>query len=557
MTGAYLIGAVTCMIGDFVGLHIALIANTRTVKMTTKSMESGFKTAMSAGWAIGFSIVSLGVLSLILVIVSFRAAFLKRGATIEIYGDLFMAIAGFALGASVVSLFGRVGGGIFNKAADVGVELSSAKYSSDPLKNPGVIADYVGDNVGDVVGGASDMFASFAEAVCATMVLTTGAPGLLDCKTSLYLPILIFVGGILISLLTVYIASMVTHGDSEDKVERILKNQPFVCVVLMTPLLLGLCFFCLPPQIQFLSEAFVTTRSQVFACALFGLWGGYFIGLSSEFFTSHDYYPIQEVAQSCHTGSATDIIYGLALGYMSTIFPVIVIITIIYVSYICAGMYGIGIAACGMFSTLAIILSVTAYCPITDNASGLIKLSKLENASIKADELHAAGKVISAHGRCFALGGATLVALALFGAFSLRTKVDVVDLLQPIQFAGLVIGAMIPYAFSAQILGSVSNAASALTEEIASQSKKNTLSFKRCIKECSSASLKGIICPAMIVVGVPIIAGICLGAEAICGLLAGTIVSGVQVGISFVNSGVAWDNAKKYIEGNKSSINFR
>jgi inorganic pyrophosphatase len=505
---------------------------------------------MSAGWAIGFSIVSFGVLSLILVIVSFRTAFFKHGISIERYGDLTMAIAGFALGASVVSLFGRVGGGIFNKAADVGVELSSAKYSSDPLKNPGVIADYVGDNVGDVVGGASDMLASFAESVCATMVLAIASPELLESKTAFYLPILIFVGGIIVSLLTVQIASMVTHGDSEDKVERILKNQPFVCVVLMTPLLLALCFFCLPPQMQFLGESFVTTRSQVFACGLFGLWGGYFIGLSSEFFTSHDYYPIQEVAQSCHTGSATDIIYGLALGYMSTIFPVVVIITIIYVSYICAGMYGIGIAACGMFSTIAIILSVTAYCPITDNASGLIKLSKLENASVKADELHAAGKVISAHGRCFSLGGATLVALALFGAFTLRSKVDVVDLLQPIQFSGLIIGAMIPYAFSAQILGSVTNAASALTDEIAKQAQKNTLSFKSCIKECTSASLKGIVCPAIIVAGVPIMAGICFGAEAICGLLAGNIVSGVQIGISFVNSGVAWDNAKKYIEGN-------
>jgi len=540
---------------DFVALHFAVMANVRTVKKARKDMERAFQIALKAGFAIGFSIVSLAVLSLVLMTSSYMNSFINPDSTVKDYSDLFMYITGYALGASVVALFGRVGGGIFSKAADVGVELTISKGSEDLDKNPGVVADYVGDNVGDVVGTGSDMFASFAESVCATMILSTSIPELLSTPQSIYFPILVFSSGIFVSIMTVMISSRITHGQSGEQLERILKNQPFFGAVLMTPVLLMLCQYCLPDTMKFTEQGgFTVTKNQIFATSIFGLWGGYLIGLSSEYFTSHDYYPVQEVARSCHTGSATDIIYGLALGYMSTIFPIAILIVVIYVSYLCAAMYGIAIATCGMLSTLAILLSVSAYGPIADNASGLARMCNLDYASIQTDDIHAAGKTISAHGRCFSLGAATVLALALFGAFITRMNIHVIDLLQPIEFAGLVIGAMIPYAFSAQILQSVSRAAGVIEKEINNQledikKRGGEPDYHKCIRICSTASMQGMVIPTLIVVATPLTAGVIFGPKAICGVLAGTIVSGIQIGISFVNSGVAWDNAKKYIEG--------
>ncbi len=530
------------------------MANVRTVKKARKDMEKAFHTALRAGFAIGFCIVSLGVLSLTLVISSYMSSFITDESTPRDYSELFMYVTGYALGASVVALFGRVGGGIFTKAADVGVDLTTENEPEDVEKNPGIVADYVGDNVGDVVGTGSDLFASFAESVCATMILSTSAPELLREPQAIYFPILVFSSGIFVSILTVAITSRVTHGQSAEQVERILKNQPFFGAILMTPVLLFLCQYCLPDEIQFIGETFIATKHQIFTTSVFGLWGGYLIGLSSEYFTSHDYYPVQEVARSCHTGSATDIIYGLALGYMSTIFPIVILVVVVYVSYHCAAMYGIAVATCGMLSTLSVVLSVTSYGPIADNASGLSRMCNLAYAAIQTEEIHSAGKSVSAHGRCFAIGSATVIALALFGAFITRQAVAVVDLLQPIEFSGLVIGAMLPYAFSAQILQSVSRAAGIIEKEINDQkaeinNRGGEPDYHKCIRICSTASLKGMIVPTLIVVGTPLVAGILFGPIAICGVLAGTIVSGVQIGISFINSGVAWDNAKKYIEG--------
>lgn len=517
-------------------------------------MEKAFLTALRAGFGIGFSIISLGVLSLTLIISCYMSSYLGANSTPKDYSELFMCITGFALGASVVALFGRVGGGIFTKAADVGVDLTTEKEPEDVEKNPGIVADYVGDNVGDVVGAGSDFFASIAESVCATMLLSCSAPELLTAPESIYFPILVFSLGIFISILTVAISSRVTHGESTGQAQRILTNQPFVSAVLMTPVLLALCQYCLPAEMQFTGETYITTKYQIFACSVFGLWGGYLVGLSSEYFTSHDYYPVQEVAKSCHTGSATDIIYGLALGYMSTIFPILILVVVIYVAFICAGMYGIAVATCGMLSTIGVMLSVTSCGPIADNAAGLAKMCNLDYASIQTEDIHRACKVVSAHGRSFAIGAATITALAIFGAFIARQGITAVDLLQPIEFSGLVIGAMLPYAFSAQILQSVSSAAVVVEKEINEQKAEITNrggepDYHKCIRICSIASLKGMIVPTAIVVGTPLLAGVMFGPVAICGVLAGIIVSGVQIGISFVNSGVAWDNAKNYIEG--------
>jgi len=379
--------------------------------------------------------------------------------------------------------------------------------------------------------------------------LTNSAPNLAAHPLSLYYPILIFAMGIVSSMITAAIASRVTHFENKMQGERFLQNLPFICTIVMSPILLYLCYYCLPEQIMFEGQKNPTTPFHVFISSLLGLWGGYVISLSSEFYTSHDYSPVQEVATSCRTGSATDIIYGLALGYSSTIITVTGLIIVIYISYICAGLYGISAASCSMLSTLAIILSIITFGPIADNASGLSKVFRLSQAIEHTDDLHAAGKVAMGNGRCFEIGAASMIALGLFGAFAIRYKVLVVDLLQPVQFAGLVIGAMLPYVFASQILQSVSRSAGGIETEIKNQTALKRTNVDEAIRRCTDDSLLGMIKPAMIVFLIPLLTGIAFGAGSLCGILAGTIVSGVQIGISFVNSGVAWDNAKRYIEG--------
>jgi Na+/H+-translocating membrane pyrophosphatase len=278
--------------------------------------------------------------------------------------------------------------------------------------------------------------------------------------------------------------------------------------------------------------------------------------LSSEFFTSHDYYSVQEVATSCRTGSATDIIYGLALGYSSTILTVGILVVVIYISYICAGMYGISLASCAMISTITTVLSIVSFNPIVDNAAGLSTFCKIVSAQEHTDNLHAAAKVSMGNGRCYEIGASSLIALSLFGAYVTKYKVPDVDILHPIQFSGLVIGAMLPYTFTSLILNSVSRAAIGVEEEIKKQKAKKETIIENVIRRCTNDSMKGMIYPALIVVLIPFAVGMLFGPASICGLLAGTIVSGVQIGISFINSGVAWDNAKKYIEGKNTILSY-
>ena len=527
------------------------------MKKARRTTELGFLTAVRGGLAVGFFVVSMTVLSFVLLVAFYKWHFVTETAPITAYNDLFISITGFALGASVVALFGRVGGGIFTKAADIGMDLTTPKGEEPSEKNPGLVADFVGDNVGDIVGTVSDLLASLAESACATMILSTAAPALVGNELAIYFPVLIFASGIVVAYLAEIIAARLTHGENEDQIQRSLKNRVFVSAILMTPALIALGYYCLPPLIEFPGENHTASRMQLLVCTGFGQWGGYLIGLSSEYFTSHDYYPVQDVAKSCHTGSATDIIYGLALGYMSTIIPILTLIVVVYIGFLCAGMYGIALAGCGMLCTLATSISVTSYGPITDNASGLAHKCQIAIAIANADELHSAGKVASAQGRSFALGTATIVALAIFGAFVWRHKLPVVDLLQPLEFAGLVIGAMLPYAFSALILESVSTAAIVVKDEIKSQLNANVVDPNKCISICTTASLKGMIGPALIAGGTPFVAGICFGSGGLCGVLAGIIVSGIQIGLSFVNSGAAWDNAKHYIEGEECGSDRR
>lgn len=563
MTGSYLVGAIICMIAEYVGMRFAFISNARTVKKARKSMEKGFKLAFMGGCGAGFSVTGLAVIGLTIMLGLYKSWMITKTSNADEYDRLFMGLTGFAFGASIVSIFGRLGGGIFTKAADVGADLAgkAAKLEEDDFRNPGVIADFVGDNVGDVGGSGSAYFAGVTECSCAALLLSCNGIELLQSPLAIYFPILALACAIPVSIISVWVTSTLTYADSRENVGRLLKNQTFTASVIMTPILLLISYICLPDEIHFITHGFVSSKYQVFVCVFFGMWSGYLIGMSSEFFTSNDYYPVQEVAKSCHTGSATDIIYGLALGYMSTLFPILIMVAMIYISYICAGLYGIAMATIGILTSVPLGLSISCYGAIADNASGIASMCKIELAKSNTAALHAGTKVAAAHSRCYAVCGASMIALSLFAAFVNRHHILLVDVLQPIEFAGLIIGAMLPYAFSSQILKSVCDAAGEVEKEINSQLPKimpegnrKNIDYQNCVKICTIASEKALIIPTIIVLVVPLVAGILFGPLGLCGLLAGIIISGVQMGVSFVNSGVAWDNAMKYIEGTIISL---
>ena len=327
----------------------------------------------------------------------------------------------------------------------------------------------------------------------------------------------------------------------------------------MTPALWLCAEFALPAEFTFADMPGKTvTRMGGFFCAAAGLWGGLIIGYFTEYFTSNQYRPVQAVANSCTTGAATNIIYGLALGYSSTVIPVLALAITIYVSFELAGMYGIALAALGMLSTICIALTIDGYGPIADNAGGIAEMCEMEECREITDCLDAAGNTTAAVGKGFAIGSACLVGLALFGAFVTRTGLKEVNILRPLQFAGLIVGAMLPYAFSAMTMKSVGMAATEMINEIKRQFETGKIlegleepDYERCIAISTKASLREMIAPGLLVLLSPFFVGLFFGPEGVSGLLAGAIVSGVQMAISFANSGGAWDNAKKYIEGGR------
>lgn len=535
------------MIIEYLSLRLAVLANVRTVKKTKEDMGKGFRTAFSASIGIGFATISLGVLSLGLVAASYISSYITEGSTANDYSDICLYLAGYALGASVVGLFARVGGSIFAKAADVGVDLTKTEESES---NPGAVADYIGDNVGEAIGISSELFASFSEIICATMILACYVPEIVANPGIIYFPIMIFSSGIVVSMISVAIATK-NNPRSTKQMEENLNFQPLSAALWMTPILFILCIYLLPSQMQIEGEDYVMSRFKLSIVALCGLWGGYLVGKSSEIFTSHDYHHIEDLARNCHTGSATDIIYGLSIGYASTVLPVVVLIVVIYVGYIFGSMFGIAIAACGMFSTIPVLISVASYSSIADNASGLSRMSDISFVTIRAEDIHDAGKSINAHVKCVEISGAAIISLAIFGAFAMRLGLSYIDLLRPIEFAGLIVGAMIPYVFSSQIMKAVSQSAGVLKKEINRQKAGGNVDYHKCIRLCVRASLEGMAIPCSIVMFTPLVVGLFFGPVSICGFLAGMIVAGVQIGTAAVNSGSAWESATKYIGDNK------
>eukprot|EP01006_Ploeotia_vitrea_P040902 TRINITY_DN66469_c9_g8_i1.p1 TRINITY_DN66469_c9_g8~~TRINITY_DN66469_c9_g8_i1.p1 ORF type:complete len:784 (+),score=416.83 TRINITY_DN66469_c9_g8_i1:30-2381(+) len=553
---AFFAGALTSTIAGYIGMKVAVFANARTTVMATHGVGPAFRTAYVAAAVMGFSLVSMAAFAIFVISYAFRLHYKTTLTDPKVARTMFQSVAGFGVGASSVALFARVGGGIFTKAADVGADLSGKVDNSipeDDPRNPAVIADNVGDNVGDIAGMGADLFGSFAGSNCAALVIASQSPDLHRSWNAMMTPLVLSGVGILVCLIaTIFVIRGAVR--SVDDIQPALKNQITIATVLMTPASIGVCMLFLPSK--FNVSSIQSSNWKVALCVVAGLWSGLIIGHVTEYFTSYAHAPVREVAEASRTGAAPNIIFGLSLGYKSVVVPVVALSICIYVSYALAGTYGIAMSALGMLSTLSTELSVDAYGPICDNAGGIAEMAGLgEGVRHITDELDAAGNTTAAIGKGFAIGSAALVGLALFGAFVNSVKLGAVDLLHPFTFGGLLVGAMLPYWFSAMTVRSVGTAANEMVEEVRRQFKNpNILSgveqpdYERCVAISTDASLKEMIAPGALVMLSPLIVGFLFGVEALSGLLAGSLTSGVQMAISASNTGGAWDNAKKYVE---------
>lgn len=568
---AFVSGAVCSMVSGYIGMMVAVYSNARTTlsAMSKNPWTDSFNTAFRAGSVMGFSLCGMALLTLYGLCVTFSYYYdSERHAK-----NLFEAVAGFGLGGSTIAMFGRVGGGIYTKAADVGADLAGKvvhDIPEDDPRNPATIADNVGDNVGDVAGMGSDLFGSFAEASCAALIVMATSckfnGAILDWKALMF-PLLISATGIFVCAISSFVATNIFPVLSNKHVERVLKTQILVTTVLLSIALYPVALFSLPNEFE-ISRANGGTEIKgnvlfAWVCVMFGLWCGCAIGFITEYFTSHSYSPTREVAQSCETGAATNIIYGLSLGFKSAVAPVLLLASVVLCSFYLLDMMGVALAALGMLSNLATCLAIDVYGPVCDNAGGIAEMAELDE-SVRAitDELDAAGNTTAAIGKGFAIGSACLVGLALFGAFikrsSIHEKLDS-SLLDPIVFSFLLVGAMIPYWFTALTMKSVGVAAMAMVKEVKHQfeTKKGLLEgtpgheapdHARCIAISTDASLREMILPGILVMGTPLLTGVFFGSKAVVGLLSGAISSAIQMAISQSNTGGAWDNAKKYVE---------
>jgi H(+)-translocating pyrophosphatase len=510
------------------------------------------------------------------------------------YKLVFETVSGFGLGGSAIAMFGRVGGGIFTKAADVGADLSGKviglgdgkMLDEDSPFNPAVIADNVGDNVGDVAGMGSDLFGSLGEASCAAMLIGSAIPEItVTGWAALVYPLYISSIGAMVCLVIHFVATDIYPVKKEADVELVLKGQLIGTALLMTGVMYPVTVGFLPYEMTIVGVPRTVTADNVYGCVLFGIWAGCAIGFLTEYFTSHSYRPVRDVAKSCETGAATNIIYGLSLGYLSSVLPVALISGTIYFCVKTTGMYGVAIGSLGMLSTLATCLTIDVYGPISDNAGGVAEMSEFPSSvRDKTDALDAAGNTTAAIGKGFAIGSAALVSLALIGAFITRAASSQtnkaasieamgVNLMSAVTFTFLVFGSNIPYWFSALTMKSVGEAANQMVREVARQWKEipgltdtASLTFEEraqkrakgealvkpdydlCIAIATNASLKEMVPPAILVIVTPILVGSIFGVEACVGFLAGALASSVQLAISMSNTGGAWDNAKKYAE---------
>ena len=532
--GCFLCGAVFSILAGYIGMNVATKANVRTANAAQHGMNKALAIAFSGGSVMGMCVVGLGLLG---------------ASVLYIITKNTEVLFGFSLGASSIALFARVGGGIYTKAADVGADLVGkveAGIPEDDPRNPAVIADNVGDNVGDVAGMGADLFESYVGAIISAMTL-----GLLVSDKAVVFPMAIAACGILASI----IATFFVRGKDGSNPHKALKMGSYVSALLVVVASIVL------------SKTMLGSYDSAWAI-IAGLAVGLVIGIITEVYTSGDYKSVKKIAHQSETGSATTIISGIAVGMMSTWIPVVLICVAIFISYKCADLYGIALAAVGMLSTTGITVAVDAYGPIADNAGGIAEMSGLDHSVREiTDKLDAVGNTTAAMGKGFAIGSAALTALALFVSFAEAAKVEIggelvklseagISILDPAVVIGLLIGGMLPFVFSAMTMDSVSKAANKMIEEVRRQFReipgimegKGKPDYKKCVSISTTAALKEMLIPGLMAVIVPLAVVFILGPAALGGLLAGALVTGVMMAMFMSNAGGAWDNAKKYIE---------